>query len=181
MPERLPEVGFVGPAAPLSRDQLQAMTVEEVVTFLRDWQPSEDDWHAPSREGAARLLRHLVAEDPERFAVGARAFSDVDPTYAHALLAVCARSAPTTAPSTGRPVLDLALAILDKPRLIEGRDPTGFDGNDPGWAWTWQELAHLIGAGFAGDGALPREERERVWQLLARLADDEHPASPISI
>lgn len=174
-PERLPEVGFVGPTAPLDRDTLAAMSVEEIVVFLRDWQPPEDDWRAPSREGAARLLRQLVAEDPERFAAGAPAFAELDPTYAHALV-----SGLREAKTNGRsfewgPVLEFALAVLDKPRLLEGRDPTGFDGNDPGWSWTWQELAHLIGVGFQGEGALPLEERERIWQVLARLAEDEHP------
>ncbi len=174
-PERLPDVGFVGPTAPLERGTLAAMSVDEIVVFLRDWQPPEDDWRAPSREGAARVLRQLVAEDPERFAVGAPAFSELDPTYAHALV-----SGLREAKTNGRtfdwpPVLEFTLAALDKPRRIEGRDPTGFDGNDPGWNWTWQELAYLIGVGFEGEGGLPHEERERIWRVLARLAEDPHP------
>jgi hypothetical protein len=175
-PERSTEVGFVGPDSPLTRAELEAMGVGEIVSFVGDWEPPKaDGWRAPSREGLARVLRDLVAEDPERFAAEAAAFADVDPTYVHALVGGLrqARTNGRTFPWSS--VLELAVSVLDRPRQIEGRDPTGFNGEDPGWAWTWQEIAHLIGAGFGGEQPIPREERERVWQILARLAEDEHP------
>jgi hypothetical protein len=173
-PERLPEIGWVGPSSPLTRDQLAEMSVDEVVAFLRDWQPPEDGWRAPSREGLGRLLRQLVADDPERFAGGAAAFADPDPTYAHALVGGL-REAQTNGRNFPWPgVLELAVAVLDRPRQIEGRDPSGFEGDDPGWAWTWQDIAHLIGAGFEGEDGIPLAERGRVWHVISRLAEDEH-------
>ena len=63
-PERLPEVGFVGPSSPRSGEELAAMSDEELVAFLREWEPPEDNWRAPSREGLARTLRQLVVADP---------------------------------------------------------------------------------------------------------------------
>lgn len=80
-PAHVREVGFVGPNSPISRDELAAMSVEEMVAFLREWQPPQDSWRAPSREGLGRILRQLTGEKPERFAEGAGAFADVDPTY----------------------------------------------------------------------------------------------------
>jgi hypothetical protein len=175
-PERLPEVGFVGPDSPLARAELEAMSVAEIVAFVGHWQPPEaDGWRIPSREGLARVLRDLVSEEPERFAAEASAFAEVDPTYVHALVGGL-RQARTNGRTFSWPsVLELAVSVLDRPRQIEGRDPTGFKGEDPGWAWTWQDLAHLIGAGFEGERPIPHEERERVWQVLAQLAEDEHP------
>src|SRR5207247_1130629 len=50
-PEVLPETGFVGPSSPLGRDELAAMSVEEIVAFLCEWQPPADGWRAPDRDG----------------------------------------------------------------------------------------------------------------------------------
>jgi hypothetical protein len=177
-PERLPEVGFVGPDSPLARAELEAMSVAEIVALVGDWRPPEaGGWRAPSREGLARVLRDLVAEEPERFANEAATFAEVDPTYVHALVGGLRQARTNGRPFSWPSVLELAVSVLDRPRQIEGRDPTGFNGEDPGWAWTWQEIAHLIGAGFQGEQPIPRDERERVWYVLARLAEDEHPST----
>jgi hypothetical protein len=175
-PHRLPETGFVGPDSPLTRAEVEAMSVAEVAAFVRDWQPPEaDGWRAPSREGLARVVRDLVAEEPQRFAAEATAFADVDPTYVHALVGGLRQARTNGRTFLWPSVLELAVSALDRPRRIEGRDPTGFSGEDPGWAWTWQDIAHLIGAGFSGDHPIPHDERERVWQVISRLAEDEHP------
>jgi len=174
-PERLPEVGFVGPSSPRSGEELAAMSDEELVAFLREWEPPEDNWRAPSREGLARTLRQLVVADPQRFANAAPLFADVDPTYAHALVGALREVRTNGGNFPWPPVLEFAVAVLDKPRHIYARDLAGLDGNDPGWTWTWQDVAHLIGAGFGDEERIPDEERERVWQVLSRLAEDEHP------
>jgi hypothetical protein len=174
-PERLPEVGFVGPSSPRSGEELAAMSDEELVAFLREWEPPEDNWRAPSREGLARTLRQVVVADPHRFANVAPLFADVDPTYAHALVGALREARTNGGTFPWPPVLEFAVAVLDKPRQIDGRDATGLDGNDPGWTWTWQDIAHLIAAGFEGEEPILDEERERVWHVLSRLAEDEHP------
>jgi hypothetical protein len=176
-PEVLPESGYVGPNSPLGRDELAAMTVDEIVAFLRDWEPPDDGWRVPDREGLGRLLRDLVAAEPERFAEGAAAFADVDPTYVHALVGGLRQAQTNRRPFLWPAVLGLAVVILDRPRLIEGRDPRGLSSEDPGWAWTWQDIAHLIAAGLGGDDGIPRDERERVWQVISRVAEDEHPSA----
>jgi hypothetical protein len=177
-PERLPEVGFIGPDSPLTRAELEAMDVFEIAAYLREWQPPADGgWRAPSREGLARVLRDLVAESPQRFADEAGAFAEVDPTYVHAVVGGLRQARTSNLAFEWPRVLALAVAVLDRPRRIEGRDPTGFNGEDPGWAWTWQDMAHLIGAGFEGEAPIPCDERERVWHVVAGLADDEHPAA----
>jgi hypothetical protein len=176
-PEVLPEVGFVGPSSPLARDELAAMSIEEIVAFVREWQPPADGWRAPDREGLGRLLRDLVAAEPERFAEGAAAFADVDPTYVHALVGGLRQAQTNGRPFPWPAVLELAAVILDRPRLIDGRDPRGLGSEDPGWAWTWQDLAHLIAAGLGGEAGIPRDQRERVWQVISRLAEDEHPSA----
>ena len=79
-------------------------------------------------------------------------------------------------PFPWRAVIELSAAILDGPRQIEGRDPTGMSGDDPGWAWTWQDVAHLLGSGLNGDEGIQPDERWRVWPIIERLAEDEHPS-----
>jgi hypothetical protein len=173
--ELLPEVGFVGPSSPLSGEDLGAMCDDDLVDFLRKWEPPENSWRAPSREGLARVIRELVAGDPQRFATAAPAFADGDPTYARALVGGLREARTNGRVFPWLPVLEFAVAAVDKTRHIDGRDPTGFDGNDPGWTWTWQDMAYLIASGFRGADGIPAEQRTQVWDVLSRLAEDEHP------
>ncbi len=173
--EVLPEVGLVGPSSPLSGEELAAMSDEGLVAYLREWEPPKNSWRAPSREGLARAIRDLVVGDPHRFANASPLFAEVDPTYARALVGGLREARTSSRGFPWPPVLEFAVAVVDNTRRIDGRDPSGFDGSDPGWTWTWQDLAHLIGSGFSGAEGIPAQERTRVWEVLSRLAEDEHP------
>jgi hypothetical protein len=174
-PEQVPEEGFVGPRSPLGQAELAAMSVTEIVALLREWEP-DDGWRAPTPEGLAHVLRQVIAADPERFAAKAMAFVDLDPTYVRALLGGLRDAKQNSVSFPWPAVLDLANAIPDKPREIQGRDPRAME-LDPGWTWTWQESLHLLREGFNdGEGKIGKEHKKLVWNVIARHADDANPA-----
>lgn len=176
-PEPEAEFGFVAPRSPLGEAELAAMAVGEIIAILRDWQPEGDDWRAPSVEGLGRTIERVVAVDPDGFAAAAAGFRELEPTYVRALVSGLRRARAEDRPFAWSSVLGLLWAIRERPRVIVGRDPRGFD-RDPGWKWAWQEGLHLIDAGFTeGAGQLPRDERERVWRLIEHYLDDADPSA----
>lgn len=178
-PERLPRGLQVwrSPEAPLSEADLAAMTVDVIVEFLSDWQPG-DEWDAPSPEGLGRVLRQVVAADPERFASEASRFTHSDPPYVGALLGGLREAKRNGATFPWRAVLELCRATLDKPRSTAESDAGLLDDVETGWSWTWQESLHLIADGLHdGEGRIPDEDGELVWSVIERLSEDPDPAA----
>ena len=190
---------FVGPTAPADAAALVAMADEELLHMLATWAPNPD-WRAPSPEGLRLELQKAVEQDPARFAVLATRFADLDPTYGRGLLAglTNALTPQPKAPAAGgtnagagdtassesdphstavfdwTPVLAFGQAVLDRPRLLPGRSPTGDGGRDPGWIWCRQQLADLLAQGLRHDH-MPANDGGTVLALLAQLAEDPEP------
>ena len=164
---------FMGPTAPLSKDELAAMSVADVLKLVREWQP-EDRWGTPTSEGLARLLTEVVAGDPARYTAAAVEFADVDPTYARAVIDGLQNALREGRSFDWSPVLKLAGTALTKPRVIEGRDENNWD-IDPGWKWTRKEIAHLLAAGFQAEPPLPLERADEAFAILRELANDPNP------
>jgi hypothetical protein len=173
----LPEVtaSFVGPKAPLSREELARMPVAGVLEFLRGWQPEERSWQAPTPEGLARLLEDVITADPVSYAISAPEFAETDPTYARALVTGLGNALREERTFDWRPVLKFAKTALTKPRVLEDRDETSWEDVDPGWNWTRKEIAHLLARGLEKDPSLSLEHANDVVALLCDLAEDPNP------
>ena len=161
-----------GETAPLTKEELAAKTVQEIVNYLNTWTPG-DRFVGPSPEALARLLSEVVAEDPARFAAAAERFLDVEPTYARNVVAGLAKAAWEGREFDWPPLLSFAAASLTRPRLVESRPRHG-NAFDPGWIWTRLEVARLLSAGLEKN-LIPVELADDVWALLATLAEDEEP------
>ncbi|MER3415085.1 MAG: hypothetical protein C4297_02600 [Gemmataceae bacterium] len=71
---------WVGPSSPKTKEELTAMSVQDIVEFLKRWTPSKGSFGEPSPEGLGRVLASVVAEDPTRFASAAVSYRELDPT-----------------------------------------------------------------------------------------------------
>ena len=58
---------WVGPTSPKNADELRSLSVDELVEYLKSWNPPEDPW-SPSPEGLARVLTDVIASNPEKYA-----------------------------------------------------------------------------------------------------------------
>jgi hypothetical protein len=106
---------WVGPESPKTADDLKAMTVEDIVAYLKSWRPS-GEFMSPSPEGLARESTGIIAEDPERFAVASNRFRELDPTYMRGLIHGLRDAARQGRAFSWSPVLDLCLWVVRQPR-----------------------------------------------------------------
>lgn len=64
----------MGYGSPRTTEDLRSMSVEEIVAFLSEWQPADDELFASSSEGLGREITSLVGSMPEEFAAAAESF-----------------------------------------------------------------------------------------------------------
>jgi hypothetical protein len=169
LPAEPPEpvrAGYVGSLSPVPADEMGALDIEALVDFLRTWEPPEDGWEAPSREGLAQVLRDVVTADPGPYAVNARSFVDLDPTYGRALFAGLKSALEEGRPFEWQQVLELAHEITKHPREVEPQG-LGHSDRDPDWSWSWRESLELIVHGLYGDRVRINDElRDLLWKVI---------------
>ena len=173
--EVVPDSGFVGPTSPLREEELASMDINALIAMLESWEP-DGSFTAPSPEGLARTLRQVIASEPGRFAVAAPKFAaGVDPTYVRALLGGLTEARKAGRAFRWRPVLELCVEIVGRPREIEGRDPRSMEV-DYGWQWSWRESVELITAGLSAEEAgIALDDRELAWKVISTHAEDPDP------
>lgn len=170
------EGGWVGPTSPKSADEVKAMSVQEIVEFLRTWRSPDNAFREPSPAGLGRVLSSVVAQDPGPFAVEAERFQGLDPTYIRAVLSGLRDALKQGGAFDWEPVLDLCGWALSQPREIPDRQAGAKMEADPDWSWTRKEIARLLSAGFGdGPGSIPIHLRQKVWDVLKPLTEDPDP------
>jgi hypothetical protein len=166
--------GFAtGPTSPLSDADARDMSPEDLVSFIRTWEPSDAvDWRPafpPSHEGLARSITRAVSVNPEQYVARAEQFVGLHSSYVQAVF-----DGLTQAINQGQgfgwgPALKLASYVADQ---------TG-DANSSGtWDFTHQQVARFIQSGIDNDGALaiPAEHHEAAWKVLEPLLRSTNPA-----
>lgn len=154
---------------------LRQMSVEEIVAYLKSWQPksSANPFETERIAGLAANLGAAVAADPGRFSSAAQKFENIDPTYVRELLQALREPAKKTDTLDWKEVLALCQWAISQPRIIPGRTGGLFD-RDAGWAWTRGAIVRLLATGFETD-TVPFELRAEAWSVLAELAEDPDP------
>jgi len=175
-PEFLSHVsgGWVGPTSPKTDEQLAAMSIEELLEYLRSWQPSGELFDSSS-EGLARGFAGLVRSRPREFAEVADQFIGLDPTYVRAAFDGFSNAGGEQ--FSWPAILRLAKWVVDQTGEIPGRRTDQVDRDvDPDWGWTRTSIARLLRAGFESEtNPFTAELRELVWQVLQSLTEDPEP------
>lgn len=162
---------FSSAAAPRTAAELSAMPLDELIDFLRDWEPGADAFLGPDRSTLAGVLQEAINADRPRWSADARAFADLDPVYITAVLESLARENKEVALLDWGSLLDLCERVEDlASREVE-------DGLD----WTRRQLRDarlntffLISQGLAA-GAVPEPELPRVWSMIVSGCGDPDP------
>ncbi len=166
---------WVGPTSPKSAADLRSMGIEELVTFLKSWQPKDNHMMAPSPEGLGRELTAIVALDPEPYAKEARQFQNLDPTYVRGIMSGFRDAINQKRVFPWPPVLELCQWVVNQPRDIPGRE-SGHLERDPGWGWIRKTIADLLEKGFQdGPTEISFDFRELAWNILRQITDDPEP------
>lgn len=163
----------VGWASPLSEDRIRSMSVEELAAFLDSWAPTTLDPRVQP-QGLAERITRVVAQEPGRFAEGARFFRDLEPTYVRALLAGLDSALREQRKFGWGPVLELGHRVAE--RHVEQPEPLWDGWKDPSWGWAQGALVRLLTLGLQeGAGGLTPMMRPLVWGLVEALNRDPTP------
>jgi hypothetical protein len=168
-----PVMTWEGPISALSIEELRHMSIDQLLSFLRDWQPSTS-FMGPSREGVGRLLTTAVSEEPGRFADDAVQFQECDPLYVSAIVQGFTQAIRDHRQFGWEHVLDLCQWIVEQ-RYTPSEDGTSTTC-DSVWAWTSQMVANLLlSAVEVSPAVLSTALRVRVWDVLKLLVEDPDP------
>ena len=163
------------PTSPKTTDEIKAMSVTDVVKFLKTWEPRELLFCGPSPEGLGEVLLAVVAEDPGRFATEATQFRGLHPTYVRSVLSGLGKAVKQDRAFDWEPVLDLCDWVLSQP--LDFGDWPLYEGDpETNWSWTRQAIADLLSASFDDRrSVIPIGHRNRVWATLKSLIDKLDP------
>ncbi|HEY6806144.1 MAG TPA: hypothetical protein VI306_21370 [Pyrinomonadaceae bacterium] len=166
----------VGYESPKSVEELSQMSFEEIISFLKEWQPS-DPLMRETPEGLGQQLTAMVASDPERFAQEIEQIKQLDPTYVRAVLSGLHEALRQKGAVAWPTVLRLCKWVVEQPSELTGTRGR-ITERDPDWTWTKGSIESLIEEGLKSETAsIPFEFRRAVWDLLLPLTEDPHPTA----
>lgn len=161
--------------SPKSTEDLRAMTIEEIASFLSTWQRPIEVPIGPSPEGLGRELTTLIASEPSRFAAEAERFKGLDPTYVRFFFSGIRDAVKQQRPFSWQPVISLCQWVLAQPREIPGRKD-GYHEQDKDWGEAQATIADLFSAGLeSGSGEIPYNLKVETWDVLSLLTSDPDP------
>ncbi|MBE2269021.1 MAG: hypothetical protein IAE80_12385 [Anaerolinea sp.] len=164
---------FVGPTSPLSENEMRALPVQDVIEFLRTWEPS-GEFMSPSPEGLGRTLTKVVYDSPADYEKCAMSFSQLHATYVRSYLTAFHDACRDDKPFEWESLLELCNWVTHLPIESESEKVTDED-TDPDWSWTRGTIDNLLEIGFQ-KSAVPFNLRDRTWQILQILVEDPRPA-----
>jgi len=167
--------GAIGTRSPKSEDDLGAMPIDDIVSFLASWTPG-DTIFDETAAGVGDTLTKVVTRRAEEFATAANRLIGLDPTYVRCFFAGLTAAIKGGGSFGWSPVLELAAWVVAQPREVPGRDGD-FMVRDPDWGWTRDSIIDLLTADFEDQpGKLTPANRTQVWQVLKALTDDPYPS-----
>lgn len=172
------EVRWERTSSPKSAEDLSAMPVKELVSFLKNWQPSPSQGIediSPTPEGLRNQLVIAVETMPQRFAGQAGLFRGLDPFYVHAILTGLERAASHQKVFPWRSVITLCDWVIHqrrKPSRRKGAHPH----HDPQWLEPTKTALSLLSLGLKQTLVeIPMGFRARLWNVLQPLTEDPNP------
>jgi hypothetical protein len=164
------------PASPVSRDDLLAMPVTEIVRFIDQWEPSSG-FREANAQGLGQSLHAIAKARANEFAEQARLWINREAIYIRwVVMGVSDAVALNARIEQWPPLLDLAKWIIVQadPPPPTTRDP--WRGLDSGWIGARQSIIRLLNNGLVHkESGLPFECRSDVWSILERLLNDTDP------
>lgn len=165
-----------GPRSPRTSQEIDAMSIEELIDLLLTWDTA-DEWDAPSKEGLGRELGIAVSLNPQKYAVAANLFIDLDPTYVRHVLRGFNQCI-----TEGKVFEWEHIILLCQWSLQQSDDPSieghRYSGKDPDWKSTRRTIAELIisGTDFS-DSMIPIKFRRQIWDIITVLLADPDPGT----
>ena len=151
--------------SPLTSADFTNKPIEEVIAFLKSWQPSGQ----PARitiNALGQAVRAAAMAQPETFSTAADQFSGLRPIYIRRLLEGLQQAAGSRKKINWQNVLALIAFTYTKASSITGGAPLA-EGDDATFAWACKAAAELLMAGLRlGTSAIGVEHRAAIRSLV---------------
>lgn len=168
--EDFPVMTWGHPPRDLLIEELRAMSIDRILAYLHEWQPS-GDFMSPSHEELGRLITGIISADPEQFAEHADRFQGYSSIYISAVLQGFTDATRNQHVFNWENVLNLCQWVINQRYTQTENGATPF--YDPAWAWASQIVANLIlNATEAQPPILPISFSTQIWNILKPLTDD---------
>jgi hypothetical protein len=159
---------------PKCREEFKGMSINEIADFLKNWISSED-FFGPSKEGLGTTLSDVIAEEPDRFAVNAMMFKELDIIYVRALFRGLKKSIEMGNRFNWPEVLDLSQWVLEG---SVNNNELNYNCSNLCLRDLLRNIIEVLTSGFdAEHGRIPFDLRTRIWPILETLSNDPDPTS----
>lgn len=157
--------------SPKSAEELGGMGLDELISYLESWKPSEGP-EGYSLLGLESALRTTVINAPEVFSSAAERFKRLRPEYVRALISGLSYAIDQNRPIDWAPVLGLCLLIAAEPVSLPTDDAPPTE-RDRLLAQIKNDSALLLRKGMRDDGSgIPDELSAEVSELLQSLINN---------
>ena len=167
---------WAGPTSPKQGNELEAMSADDIASFLKNWEPS-NTWQKsgpePEPEGLGRVLQSIVAKSPERFVESIDLFRDIDSTYVRAIVQGFNEAVKAGHAIEWAAIIEYLTWIAEQPRS-QTRKFSGRLDHDPHWGWARKAVVNLLSMGFEKN-LIDFSLRAGVWPIIDTIADDPDP------
>ncbi len=159
--------GFVGDRSPVSSDALAGMSDEELVAFLRNFEPDSRAWDGPTFRGVASALSAAVRASEEGFDRRIGLFTDLARPYQHGLLRGLKERWSDDKRDVNWPAtLSLIQSIVSSPSFRTDLDGGPTEGWEPNVYWVASDIADLVKAASGKERQLPAELYKSCLEIL---------------
>ena len=162
---------IVGSKSPLTEEEIKKKTPQEVVNYLRTWEPSKE-FFAPSREGLAHTLGKVISENPSSYTSLCQEFRELYSVYIYHLLSGFRIAIQKENTFDWKPV------ILFCEDLLISKEGKALTGEKMLYDWNsiYREIADLLEEGLKSKTTSPSIElRETIWALIEVLLKHNEP------
>lgn len=157
--------------SPRSAEELGSMGLDEIVSYLESWQPSESP-EGHSLLGLESSLRTTIINAPELFSRGAGKFRNLRPEYVRALISGLSYALDQGRAIDWDPVLGLCLFVASEPLSLPAEDEAPAE-RDRLLAQVKNDSASLIRKGMRDDGSgIPDELSDEVLDVIEPLINN---------
>jgi hypothetical protein len=162
----------LGSKSPKPTEEMEGMSVESVINFLKTWRPENEPAFfpfSPSEEGLGAVLTAIVAKNPSEFSSQIAALKDADPTYVRGAIQGFESAIRSKSAFDWNNVLGLCSWVITQPIKIPDRTGDHWT-KDPDWGWTRQAIVSFIENGLK-EKEIPFSLRQQVWSVISSLAE----------
>lgn len=166
---------WVGPMSPLSAEELEDLSPDDLIAFLCTWVPDSRERWSASKEGLARSFESRVKAQPTGFAARPERFDGLDPVYMSALFRGLREALLEGRGFDWQTALEIGTIVALRTDV-----PSETQGNreeEETWRFAQRALASLIEAGVGREGIerLGPEHFETAVSMLAPLINHPDP------